>query len=65
MVSRAPYVTGALGEPLVTSDLLRGQNDSSYTTGGNVFADDLSDRLDVILTFISVGFNYTGPYFLM
>ena len=29
-----------------------------------MFADDLSDRLDVILTYVSVSFNYMGPYFL-
>lgn len=28
------------------------------------FANDLFDRLDVILTYVSVSFNYMGPYFL-
>ncbi len=29
-----------------------------------MFADDLVDRLDVILTYVSVSFNYMGPFFL-
>ncbi len=28
------------------------------------FADDLFDRLDFVLTFVSVLFNYMGPFFL-
>ena len=61
MVSRARYVTGALGEsPIYYKD----RTTVLTPLEGMLFANDLLHRLDFTLTYISVAFYYTGPYFL-
>jgi hypothetical protein len=55
----ALLVTRGLGDPLVMS------MGTERATESDVFADeDFFHSLDFVLTFISVAFNYTGPYFL-